>query len=331
MLFREYRFHDIAEDDDRPLQIGLGIAVLLPARARQFGDRPTALQNHLSFAGLMNAVEDGEAPRLEVRSVDPLHATTVHGQPGPVKALPAFATQAATRNRTIRSVAIYAAFVLGVFSDAPVQAETLSGPARVIDGDTLAVAGQRIRLDGIDAPETRQTCGRDGSRWACGREATQAMRNLAGRNTVRCEVSRRDGYNRTVGSCFANGRDLQQQLVRMGLALAYRRYSTRYVPDEDAARKEGIGLWSGSFVEPWRWRAERKQRIRSTPRREAPRAPPSASRACLIKGNISSNGRIYHVPGGEYYDRTGIDEAGGERWFCSEAEARAAGWRPSRK
>ncbi|MYE01862.1 MAG: thermonuclease family protein [Alphaproteobacteria bacterium] len=213
----------------------------------------------------------------------------------------------------------------------PAQAETLTGNARVIDGDTLAVAGERVRLDAIDAPESRQSCTRNGRPWACGKAATQAMRKLVGRNPVRCEVNRRDRYGRAIGACFANGRGLQQQLVRMGLALAYRHYSTRYVPDEDAARKEGIGLWSGSFVEPWRWREERKQRIRPAPRRQAPRSPSSAGRSCLIKGNISSNGRIYHVPGGRYYDRTGIDESRGERWFCSEAEARAAGWRRSRK
>ena len=227
------------------------------------------------------------------------------------------------------TIVLLPAIVFSLVSAA--HAETLSGPARVIDGDTLAIAGQRIRLDGIDAPETRQTCSRDGSRWACGSEATLAMRKLIGRNTVRCDVSKRDRYSRAIASCFANGRDLQQQLVRMGLALAYRRYSTRYVPDEDTARKEGVGLWSGSFVEPWRWREEGKQRARSAPRRQALRSPSSPSRSCLIKGNISSNGRIYHVPGGRYYDRTGIDESRGERWFCTETEARAAGWRRSRK
>ena len=211
------------------------------------------------------------------------------------------------------------------------QAETLSGQARVIDGDTLAVAGDQIRFDAIDAPETRQKCSRNGHPWACGQAATQAMRKLVGRNPVRCEVNRRDRYGRAIAACFAAGRDLQQQLVRQGLALAYRRYSTRYVPDEDAARADRLGLWSGSFVEPWRWRRQQKTRTRSAPRRQSPPSTTSPGRPCLIKGNISSNGRIYHVPGGQYYDRTGINESSGERWFCSEAEARAAGWRRSRR
>ena len=223
--------------------------------------------------------------------------------------------------------ALLPVIIFGLVSTA--HAETLSGPARVIDGDTLAVSGEHIRFDGIDAPETRQTCSRDGRKWPCGRQATQAMRNLIGRNTVTCQVSRRDRYGRAIGACFAAGRDLQQQLVRQGLALAYRRYSTRYVPEEEAARKEGIGLWSGSFVEPWRWRKQTREERHTVRRRGAP--APSNSASCRIKGNISASGRIYHVPGGAYYQQTRIDTTRGERWFCSEAEARAAGWRRSRK
>ena len=207
--------------------------------------------------------------------------------------------------------------------------ETLSGNARVIDGDTLAIAGERVRLDGIDAPESRQSCTRDGRPWACGKAATEAIRNLVGRNPVRCEVNRRDRYGRAIGACFATGRDLQQLLVRQGLALAYRAYSTRYAPEENAARKERIGLWSGSFVEPWLWRKQRRGERHTVRRRAAPAAPNPAS--CRIKGNIGASGRIYHVPGGKHYDRTRIDESRGERWFCSEAEARAAGWRRSQK
>ncbi len=162
--------------------------------------------------------------------------------------------------------ALAAGAILLCLADAA-RAETLAGHVRVLDGDTLAVAGQRVRLDGIDAPEIRQTCTLNGRRWACGKAARQAMRKLVGRNTVRCEVSGRGKYGRAIGTCFANGRNLQQELVRQGLALATRKYSTRYVPDEDAARAEGLGMWSGSFVEPWRWRDQRKTRIGSAPYR----------------------------------------------------------------
>lgn len=142
----------------------------------------------------------------------------------------------------------------------PARPETLSGNARVIDGDTLVLAGERIRMDAIDAPETRQRCSRSGRPWACGKAATQAMRKLVGRNRVRCEVSGHDRYGRAIAACFAGGRDLQEELVRQGLALAYRRYSSRYVPAEDAARTARVGIWAGSFVEPWRWRRQQRRR-----------------------------------------------------------------------
>ena len=223
-----------------------------------------------------------------------------------------------------------AAILLQVLSS-PAHAETLSGQARVVDGDTFIISSQRIRLNGIDAPETKQSCTRDGRRWACGKAATRAMRKLIGSNQVRCEVSGRDRYDRVIAACYAGSRDLQQQLVRQGLALAYRKYSTRYVPDEDAARAEGIGVWSGKFTEPWRWRREKRgknrDRARSTDRGRSPSTSAPTAGTCLIKGNISQSGHIYHVPGAENYDRTRINESRGERWFCSEADARAAGWR----
>ncbi len=229
-----------------------------------------------------------------------------------------------------RLASVLAAAALLAFA-LPAEAETLTGKARVVDGDTLAVQGRRVRLHGIDAPEARQTCSRGGRRWACGRAATRAMRRLVGRNPVRCEVRDRDRYGRAVAACFAAGRDVQQDLVRQGLALAYRRWSMRYVPDEDAARAGRLGLWSGDFTAPWRWRRQDRNRRAEIHRRHGATPPPQAGSSCLIKGNISRHGRIYHVPGAEHYDRTRINTSKGERWFCSEADARAAGWRRARR
>ena len=165
---------------------------------------------------------------------------------------------------------LLAAIALAAGLASPAGAETISEQTRVLDGDTLAVAGQRVRLSGIDAQESRQTCTRDGRRRACGKASTRAMRRLIGYGPVRCEALGRDRYGRAVAACFAAGRDLQRQLVRMGLTLAYRRYSTRYVPDEDAARAEGLGLWSSSFVEPWRWRRGQRRPIAARSRRTNP-------------------------------------------------------------
>lgn len=193
----------------------------------------------------------------------------------------AAARRAATRPSRLLAAAVMvsAGAALAVPAVSPAGAETVTGEARVIDGDTLQVAGRRIRLHGIDAPETRQTCTRSGRRWACGKAATRAMRRLVGRNPVRCEVRDRDRYGRAVAACFAAGRDLQRELVRQGLALAYRRYSTRHVPDEDAARSARRGLWAGEFTEPWRWRREAKARRRSVERRPQARPVPASSRA----------------------------------------------------
>ena len=116
-------------------------------------------------------------------------------------------------------------------------------------------------------------------------------------------------------------------MVHGGWALAYRKYSTDYVEQEQVARKAKAGMWRGEFTAPWEWRQAQRQRELSPP---AAANDNDASR-CMIKGNISRNGRIYHVPSGQYYSRTKINQSKGERWFCSEAEATAAGWRRSRR
>lgn len=134
-------------------------------------------------------------------------------------------------------------------------AETLTGAARVIDADTLAIAGRAVRLEGIDAPEKRQTCRRNGRRYQCGVAATQALRRRIGAGQVACTLGGRDNDGRSLGICHASdGADLNGWLVEHGWALAYRRFSARYVPQEARARATGAGLWAGPFVPPWAWR-----------------------------------------------------------------------------
>ena len=108
--------------------------------------------------------------------------------------------------------------------------------------------------------------------------------------------------------------------------MAYRRYSTAYVDQEAAARRAKRGIWTGEFVPPWDWR--RGDRLEAATR-DAPRASAGDRRDCNIKGNISHNSgkRLYHIPGDRDYERTRISTSRGERYFCTEAEARAAGWR----
>ncbi len=204
-------------------------------------------------------------------------------------------------------------------------ADRLTGTVTVIDGDTIEIHGQRVRLFGIDAPESAQTCEAGGKAYRCGQQAALALADEIGRRTVSCNPRDVDRYGRIVAVCAAGDEDLNAWMVRHGWALAYRQYSTAYVPDEEGARAAGAGIWRGTFTPPWDWRHGQAS---------GAAAPESASQpagGCLIKGNISRSGeRIYHLPGQRYYDRTRIDASKGERWFCSEAEAQAAGWRRSR-
>ena len=219
------------------------------------------------------------------------------------------------------------------------------GQATVTDGDTIRIGDVRVRLFGIDAPESGQRCeDGTGSLYPCAGRAANALADKIGRERVACREEDVDRYGRMVATCVlaATGEDLNAFMVASGWALAYRTYSSTYVDEETAAKRARRGLWQGRFVAPWDYRGgarlERSPpRISAAPpssaaspaRVAAPSAAPAAG-PCLIKGNISENGRIYHVPGSRWYDRTRIDTGAGERWFCSEGEARAAGWRAPR-
>ncbi len=228
---------------------------------------------------------------------------------------------AGTRSNALMARALAVAIVLLVAALAPAAHADVAGRASVIDGDTIEVHGQRIRLHGIDAPESAQLCLTEDKRWRCGQQAALALDDKIAGRPVACAEKDRDRYGRIVAVCRAGGQDLNAWLVAEGWALAYRRYSTDYVDEEGTARAARKGVWRGPFVPPWDWR--RGQRLEATA---------SEPGDCRIKGNISSKGeRIYHVPGGRYYERTRINTSKGERWFCSEADAQAAGWRRSRR
>jgi endonuclease YncB( thermonuclease family) len=210
------------------------------------------------------------------------------------------------------------------------QAQSVVGAAAVIDGDTLDVNGQRFRLFGVDAPEIQQSCSRGQEDWACGTDAGRQLATLIAGRTVRCETRDTDAYGRIVAVCRAGSMDLAQAMVQTGFALAFRRYSLDYVADEAVARSAGRGLWSSTFTVPSEWRAARRRqngggegdRSGRTDLMPAPVATGEGD-TCLIKGNINRRGEhIYHMPGMPYYEATRP-----ERMFCSEAEARAAGFR----
>ena len=196
---------------------------------------------------------------------------------------------------------------------------TLAGPARVVDGDTIDVGGQRIRLEGIDAPETAQTCGTsNGATWPCGREATKALQALLSNADVACDSRGNDKYGRMLGTCFADGKDVNASMVKNGYAWAFLKFSSTYMAEEKAAQEARLGIWQGPSQPAWEFRHNGWQTAEAT-----------APDGCAIKGNISPSGQIYHMPWSPWYDKVKVDTGRGERWFCSEAEAQAAGWRPA--
>ncbi|WP_332870142.1 thermonuclease family protein [Roseovarius salinarum] len=196
------------------------------------------------------------------------------------------------------------------------------GRIEVVDGDTLRVAGTTVRLHGIDAPEAGQPCRRpaSGARFDCGAWVTDELRARFGGRAARCRARGQDRYGRTIASCTVDGTDIARWLVTEGLAFAYRRYSMAYDLAEKQAAVTGRGLHALSMQSPAAYRADQRPQGND---------PPGD---CRIKGNISADGtRIFHVPGQQHYARTVVRRADGERWFCSEAQARRAGWRKARR
>jgi endonuclease YncB( thermonuclease family) len=138
-----------------------------------------------------------------------------------------------------------------------IAAEPIIGRATVIDGDTIEIHGQRIRLWGVDAPESRQPCqDASGKDYRCGKAAADALDELlAAARPTRCEQVDVDRYKRVVARCYAGKQDVAEALVSRGLAVDYHRYSKgAYAAAEDAARSRRVGLWAGTFKKPWEWR-----------------------------------------------------------------------------
>lgn len=208
------------------------------------------------------------------------------------------------------------------------ETQVIVGKVSVIDADTWKVGGVRVRLFGIDAPEGDQPCAApDGTDRTCGAWATAETRALFEGRTARCRVESQDRYGRAVARCAVAGQDAGRVLVAEGIAFAYRRYSQAYDLEEKAAAIHRRGVHRVDVDTPEAYRARGRS---ETP--VAGRSGQVPGGGCDIKGNINAKGaRIYHLPGQADYAATRISEARGERWFCSEEEARAAGWRRARR
>jgi endonuclease YncB( thermonuclease family) len=213
-------------------------------------------------------------------------------------------------------------FVLGLVVSATTtsdcQAMELAGPARVVDGDTLEIGTQTIRIHGIDAPEASQICLLPKGTWDCSSAAVNVLRAIVEGKEVRCAGHEFDQYRRLIAHCATDEvPDIGAQLVASGLAWAFIKYSNNYAGLEKGPRAKRIGIWQSKTQPPWEYRARRWET-----------ATKLATEGCPIKGNINAKGeRIYHAPWSKHYARTKVDPSKGERWFCTEAEAKAAGWR----
>ena len=139
------------------------------------------------------------------------------------------------------------------------SARLIEGRARIIDGDTLEIGIHRIRLHGIDAPDSDQRCERNGKPWRCGMEATYAMAALIETHWLTCDQRKSDMIGDVVGVCRMGGpkgHDVSREIVRRGWALAV---GDDYIAAEREAKAAKVGLWSGTFVAPWEWRRTRRR------------------------------------------------------------------------
>lgn len=168
--------------------------------------------------------------------------------------------------------------LLALAGPAPLLAQSMSGPASAIDGDTLVMAGERIRLHGIDAPESMQTCQRGGAAWTCGREAGGLLAGLVAGRIVSCTARHRDAYRRIVATCHVGERDLAGVMVREGLAVALPRFSFAYVETEAKAKAFKMALWSSSFEIPADYRAANTQLFKAPVVTTAARSSRAAKR-----------------------------------------------------
>ena len=126
--------------------------------------------------------------------------------------------------------------------------------AIIIDGDTIKIGEERIRFSGIDAPEINQTCISKGVEVFCGKTSKSLLVDKTSLEQVKCISEGKDQYNRTLAECFVNGESLSRYLVRQGYAFAYRKYSKKFIKDEDYAKEKKMGMWNMKFLFPWDYR-----------------------------------------------------------------------------
>ena len=159
----------------------------------------------------------------------------------------------------VQKILIFKICILVFFSlNFSLKAKDIVGKARVIDGDTIHIGINKIRLHGIDSPEMNQKCIYKKIQWQCGKQSAVRLKNLINNKTVKCVTNSIDNYDRYIAKCFINERNLNQIMVKSGWAIAYRYYSKDYIKEEMYARKNKLGIWKGKFEEPYLFRKRTK-------------------------------------------------------------------------
>jgi endonuclease YncB( thermonuclease family) len=199
------------------------------------------------------------------------------------------------------------------------QTNSVNGRATALSGDTLRVGSTTIAMAGIEAPLNGQMCSSGSARhWRCDAAAKAELARLAESGRVACKLSRADANGRRAGSCKIGDRDIAAELVRSGHVFADTGLFSSYATLEQEARAAKLGVWGGDAERPADYRAHKWQ--------DAKRDAPDG---CPIKGGVRRGQRIYVLPWSRDYASTRVSVGRGERWFCSESEAQAAGWKPS--
>jgi len=143
------------------------------------------------------------------------------------------------------------------------EISSVSGYAKIIDGDTIKINSKKIRLHGIDAPEKEQTCKKPyliigifsfTKSYSCGQVSTDKLIKKINNQIIKCKIKNVDRYNRLIGECYKRNENLNAWLVSNGYAVAYRKYSKKYIPDEKNAKNNNLGIWQGKFEMPWNFR-----------------------------------------------------------------------------
>jgi endonuclease YncB( thermonuclease family) len=195
----------------------------------------------------------------------------------------------------------------------------ISGRAVAISGDLMRVGGTLVRLSNVEAPDAHQPCHRaNGRRWNCASAAKAGLARLIRRRTVSCTPTGQEDGSAIVAQCHTEKIDVAAELVRHGYVFAVRSFFGSLSGEEDAARAAKAGIWQGEILRPQAWRDQEWQD-----------AMHSAPDGCPIKGYIRASSKLYALPWSENYDRTKVRTDKGGRWFCSEDDAKAAGFAPS--